>query len=534
MALKPAELFVLPRTFFDLWGTADGTYLVGVSDEHGSRYIGSASPPGLGNVEVMPRRLGNSGSLAITDSGIYLLASDGTLLHFDGRKSRSLGRHEGATGISASASGAVYAVAFPGHFVIGTANREVLVDINLAATPVIEVAAGEDRVAVSLATGLEPWLEAKLLLFDLSGTVIDSFGQAEQSIVEPRFVNEQLWGRSDAGGSYTPVELGAPPKRPPGLSNSLDLGEVPLGGGRKSYLPSGGGYQAILPTIERPGVVDSETGRVFEGLASSLARVAEDTGFISSSLEEGIEVRTVSRCFERSEAPLRLNALVRHPLSTLGTPGMLLLPPSPRAVALVVHGGPVELASGGYNPKYAYLLAHGVGLALVDYPGSYGYGKYFRKRLQHSFGIVEAEALDRIGRSLRYELELPLLGVGSSSAGYSLLSVMALSPELFSALFLSFPLTDLGGDDDAMLKWLRPPSAPAFSALTSRVPVLITHGSADRVVPIEATRRFVARYGERLNLAVREFDGEGHGYSAGAALEELALMGAFFESVLGC
>ncbi len=531
MDLRPGEFFVLPRTFFDLRGTRDGLYLVGVTDEHGSRYTGPASPPGLDNVEVGPRRLGNSGSLAVTETGLYLLASDGALLHFDGRGSRQVARHEGATGISASASGQVYAVSYPDHLVIGASNREIAVDMSFATAPIIEVAAGEDRVAVSLATGLEPWLEARLLLFDLSGTVIDSFGQPGQSIVEPRFVGEQLWARSDAGGSYTPGELGVPVRRPPELSNSSDLGEVPLGGGRCSYLPAGAGYLAVLPTIERAGIVDSEGGRIFNGPASSLAAVGEETGFISSTLEGGIEVRTTSRCLDRVEAQASLRDLVRHPLSGLGTPGLLLLPSSPRAVALVVHGGPVEMASLGYNPKYAYLLAHGIGLALVDYPGSYGYGKYFRKRLQHSFGVVEAEALDRVGRSLRHELELPVVGIGSSSAGFSLLSVLALSPDLFAGLVLAFPLTDLG-DEDAMLEWLRPPSPPAFSAITSKVPVLITHGTADPVVPVAATRRFVASHGGRLNLTLHEFDGEGHGYSARAALVELELMGAFLESAL--
>ena len=55
------------------------------------------------------------------------------------------------------------------------------------------------------------------------------------------------------------------------------------------------------------------------------------------------------------------------------------------------HGGPTSCTSTGFNPSVQFWTSRGFAVLDVDYGGSTGYGKEYRRRLRKSWGIVDVD-----------------------------------------------------------------------------------------------------------------------------------------------
>jgi dipeptidyl aminopeptidase/acylaminoacyl peptidase len=189
----------------------------------------------------------------------------------------------------------------------------------------------------------------------------------------------------------------------------------------------------------------------------------------------------------------------------------------------------------------------------VDYGGSSGYGREYRKRLEGSWGIVDvddcvagAQALAARGivDPARFAIE------GGSASGFTALAALAFR-DVFRAGVSYFGIGNLAAFTAETHKFesryvdglvgpypaaraVYEARSPIFHADAIRCPVLVLQGLDDRIVPpAEAERIVAALRGNGVPHAYIAFEGEDHGFRKAASLlrsiqAELAFYGAVF------
>ena len=221
---------------------------------------------------------------------------------------------------------------------------------------------------------------------------------------------------------------------------------------------------------------------------------------------------------------------------------------------VTVHGGPTAQARVRQDPAVAYYTSRGIGVLDVDYGGSTGYGRAYRKRLDGQWGVVDVEDVLTAVRGLvdagladgsRLAIE------GGSAGGWTVLAALTRS-DVFAAGISKYGVADAVAlaldthDFEARyLDGLIGPYPQAADVYAQRAPinhvdglsspVLLLQGLDDRVVPPEQSRLFRDAARQRgIPHALIEFAGEGHGFRAKATLiasREASL--SFLGQVLG-
>jgi dipeptidyl aminopeptidase/acylaminoacyl peptidase len=219
------------------------------------------------------------------------------------------------------------------------------------------------------------------------------------------------------------------------------------------------------------------------------------------------------------------------------------------------HGGPTAEATPGFSLGMQYWTSRGFAVVDVNYGGSTGFGRAYRRRLNGAWGIVDTADCINAARWLASEGEVDgdrLLITGGSAGGYTTLCALTMH-DGFAAGTSYFGLADLesfagGGTHKFESGYLfslvgpYPEEAERYRARSPihstdgiSCPMLLLQGADDRVVPpsqaeimVDALRR------KRLPYAYVVFEGEQHGFrrseSTRAALEaELS----FYAQVLG-
>ncbi|MBU3689994.1 MAG: S9 family peptidase [Actinobacteria bacterium] len=192
-----------------------------------------------------------------------------------------------------------------------------------------------------------------------------------------------------------------------------------------------------------------------------------------------------------------------------------------------VHGGPTDQWQVTFMPRFNYWLDRGWSILVPDHRGSTGHGRRFTNGLRGRWGDVDArdvaELVDHVADGRR------VFAFGSSAGGLTALGLARIRP--IAGEVVAYPVTDIAGLDDAthrfeahynrslvgdrtrteMLSRERSPIHHASSL--ARVPVLVFHGDADPVVPIEQSRRLVnAVRAAGGDAELVEYAGEGHGF----------------------
>jgi dipeptidyl aminopeptidase/acylaminoacyl peptidase len=202
------------------------------------------------------------------------------------------------------------------------------------------------------------------------------------------------------------------------------------------------------------------------------------------------------------------------------------------------HGGPTSGAFTGLQTGIQLFASRGYAVLDVDYGGSTGYGKAYRKRLEGEWGIVD---VDDCVAGARWLAEQGLVDGdrkairGGSASGFTTLAALAFTDE-FDAGTTMFGLGDLRKFvmdthkfESRYLESLVGPwpamkqryvdRSPSLHADRIRVPVLVEQGAEDRVVPpTEAEGIVDALFERRVPHAYILFEGEDHGFRSRAAI----------------
>ena len=225
------------------------------------------------------------------------------------------------------------------------------------------------------------------------------------------------------------------------------------------------------------------------------------------------------------------------------------LPP----LVVTSHGGPTSDAFTGLSLTVQLLTSRGLAVLDVDYGGSTGYGKAYRKRLEGTWGVTDVDDCVAGAREMarRGEADGTRLAIeGGSASGFTTLAALAFRDvfragvsyfgignlEAFVAethKFESRYLDRLIGPYPAARDLYRARS-PIFHAEGFSCPVLVLQGLDDHVVPPAEAERIVAALAAKgIPHVYLPFEGEDHGFRQApniirAAQAELAFYGGVF------
>jgi dipeptidyl aminopeptidase/acylaminoacyl peptidase len=217
------------------------------------------------------------------------------------------------------------------------------------------------------------------------------------------------------------------------------------------------------------------------------------------------------------------------------------------------HGGPTASAFSGWATTFQLFTSRGYAVVDVDYGGSTGYGRDYRKRLEGEWGIVDVDDCAAAAEYLvaRGEADPRRLAIrGGSASGFTTLAALAFR-RTFSAGATYFGIGDLRGFvkdthkfESRYLESLVGPwpetkqryldRSPSLHAERIVAPVLVEQGAEDRIVPPSEAERIVDALWERhIPHAYLLFPGEDHGFRGRSAIirsigAELAFYGQVF------
>lgn len=217
------------------------------------------------------------------------------------------------------------------------------------------------------------------------------------------------------------------------------------------------------------------------------------------------------------------------------------------------HGGPTACTGTSFNPGIQFWTSRGFAVLDVDYGGSTGYGRDYRRRLRKSWGIVD---VDDVCAGAEYLVQQGLADGnrlcidGGSAGGYTTLGALAFR-DVFKAgcsLYGIGDLTALAGDthkfESRYLDGLVGPypqdeedykkRSPIESVDTLSCPILLLQGDEDKVVPPnQAEMMHEALLKKGIPTCLKIYKGEQHGFRKAENIEdalrsELAFYGKVF------
>jgi dipeptidyl aminopeptidase/acylaminoacyl peptidase len=204
------------------------------------------------------------------------------------------------------------------------------------------------------------------------------------------------------------------------------------------------------------------------------------------------------------------------------------LPP----LVVEVHGGPTAHSTDGLDLGIQYYTSRGIAVVDVNYGGSSGYGRDYRRRLLGQWGVVDVEDCIAAARYLAEQGEADpdrLLITGGSAGGYTTLLALAIRDD-FTAGISAFGVADLellhqdthkfeshyesslvGPYPEERELWRE--RSPINHADGISAPLLLHQGLDDKVVPPSQSETIVAALKRRgIPYAYLAYEGEGHGF----------------------
>ncbi|MEG4168040.1 MULTISPECIES: S9 family peptidase [unclassified Microcoleus] len=196
------------------------------------------------------------------------------------------------------------------------------------------------------------------------------------------------------------------------------------------------------------------------------------------------------------------------------------------------HGGPTAATSSSMNLKIQYWTSRGFAVLDVNYGGSTGYGREYRKRLQDSWGIVD---VDDCANGAKYLAQKGLVDgermaiAGGSAGGYTTLcalifrDVFKAGASYYGVSDLEALATDTHKFEAHYLDGLIGPyperkdlyvnRSPIHSAERLSCPVIFFQGLEDKVVPPNQAEMMVEILKAKgLPVAYVAYEGEQHGF----------------------
>lgn len=223
-------------------------------------------------------------------------------------------------------------------------------------------------------------------------------------------------------------------------------------------------------------------------------------------------------------------------------------------VLVTCHGGPTSAAQPVLNLTVQFWTSRGIAVADVDYRGSTGYGRAYRRRLFGGWGVLDVEDCAAAVATLGAEgLVDPGRAAirGASAGGFTALAALA-STEVFAAGASHYGVADLellarethkfesryldrlvGPYPEAAEEYRRRSPINHVDRISS--PVVLLQGLDDTVVPPAQSELIYESLRRRgVPVAYLAFEGEQHGFRRAATIRRVAEAElAFFAAVLG-
>ncbi len=218
-----------------------------------------------------------------------------------------------------------------------------------------------------------------------------------------------------------------------------------------------------------------------------------------------------------------------------------------------LHGGPTSNAKTALDLGVQLLTSRGIAVVDVDYGGSTGYGRAYRRRLDGEWGIVDVDDCVAAATFLveRGDVDPDRLAIeGGSAGGYTTLAALAFRDRfsagisLYGVGDLELLMTDSHKFEARYLDRMVGPYPETAARYHERspihfvdaidVPVLVLQGLDDKVVVPEQAERIVAALAARhIPHAYIAFPGEGHGFRGATAIRRtiearLSFLGQIF------
>lgn len=207
----------------------------------------------------------------------------------------------------------------------------------------------------------------------------------------------------------------------------------------------------------------------------------------------------------------------------------------PPPVIVRVHGGPTGCAQSALDFRYQYWTSRGFAIVDINYRGSSGFGRRVRDALYGWAGEYEVLDCEDLLRELGGAglVNTNACFIWGSSAGGFVALAAAFRSSFFRGAVVYYGISDVEQLVRATPRFERGylerlfgergrwrGVSPYWSEGQACCALLMIHGSEDKIVPIEQSRRMaeriVARGGE---VELIELEGEGHGVRAASNIE---------------
>jgi dipeptidyl aminopeptidase/acylaminoacyl peptidase len=208
-------------------------------------------------------------------------------------------------------------------------------------------------------------------------------------------------------------------------------------------------------------------------------------------------------------------------------------PAGDRPPLLVIsHGGPTAAATDRLNPAVQFWTSRGIAVLDVNYGGSTGFGRSYRKRLDGNWGVVDTQDCVNGAKYLieRFGIDPNRLAIrGSSAGGYTTLCALVFH-DAFKAGASYYGVSDLTAlaqethkFESRYLDRLIGPyperkdlyiiRSPIHQARDLSCPVIFFQGLEDKVVsPSQAEGMVEILKSKKLPVAYLAFEKEQHGF----------------------
>lgn len=219
-----------------------------------------------------------------------------------------------------------------------------------------------------------------------------------------------------------------------------------------------------------------------------------------------------------------------------------------------VHGGPTDQAMPSAEPFGAFFTSRGIGVAVVNYTGSTGFGRHHRSALHGRWGIVDVDDVVTVARGLAAAgLADPsrIAVSGSSAGGWTVLGAVTASDVFacgvsrygvadaldfargtarFEAHYSQSLIAPLPGSEE-----LHRQRSPLSRADRLTVPLALFQGECDTVVPPSQTQRVIDALEENgTPYAARFYEDEGHGFKTQEVIADtLVTEFGFYAKIMG-
>lgn len=396
-------------------------------------------------------------------------------------------------------------------------------------------------------------------------------GGDNESVGQPQWVDGWLWFTSDRAGLWQPWRWSGEGMAARVCDEPAEFHSPDWALGQRTMAPLTDGGMAVrlrrdgrdhigildpssgrLHQIDQPWVTVSAMAAWGDQVVVMGATATEPMGvgivgpdaparWVASPAPAPIPARSVSvaepAAFETSDGQ------VGHMLVYRPAAGRYPAPPGGLPPLMVLcHGGPTGACEPGMDLGVQTWTSRGFMVAAVDYRGSSGYGRAYRRMLDGRWGELDAQDVQDAAWHLvrRSVVDRGRLAVrGSSAGGLTALRAASVGGP-FRAAVVAYGVTDLRAlaatthkFESHYLDTLVGPLPQSAGRYDERSPalhpeqvgaaLLLFQGSDDPIVPPEQAERMaeaVRRQGLRCDHVV--FAGEGHGFRRADTLREMA------------